>query len=307
MFRRLKAALKRKITIMVINHDGSKVRQVSLSQLIVCLFILFASGALCWSFLIVSKNIDYRFAKWELAKARKHLEVISGEWNKHRQTLTSFSKLEEKVREMLAMKKRDTIIKFTGLGGPSESDEVQINRWLKENEQQFRLRVEKELGNLAQGASKQTERFQALEKRLAKQKSLMEARPCGWPVKGWITSGFGPRNHPTKKKVMQHNGIDIANEVGTPVRATAPGLVTFAGWTKGYGRVMIMDHGYGWSTRYGHLTRFKTKVGRRVLRGEVIAYLGNSGESTGPHLQYEVRRHSVPQDPAKYLEQKTDL
>ncbi len=304
---RLRAALKRKITLMVINHDGSKVRQVNLSQLTVSLLILLMAGSFCWSFLVISKNVDYRVGRRELAKARKHLEVLSGELSKHRQSLANTLSLEKQWRKLMALKKGDTVIKFTGLGGPTENDEMQINRWLEENEQQFRRRVEKELDGLAEGASRQGKSFRAIAKRLAKQKSIMEARPCGWPVKGWITSGFGMRVHPIKKSTRPHIGIDIANETGTPIRATAPGLVTLAGWTKGYGRVVIIDHGYGWSTRYGHLKSFRTRVGRRVERGEVVGQLGDSGESTGPHLQYEVRKHNVPQDPAKYLERKAGL
>ena len=307
MRRKIQAALKRKITFMVINHDGSKVRRLSLNQLSVSLLILLMAGAFCWSFSVISMNVDYKRGKRELFKARRHLEVLSEEWNKHRQSLAMVLSLEKQWRDLMAVKKGDTVIKFTGIGGPDENDEEQINRWLTENEKEFRQRVGKELGNIAVGADRGAKKYQALERRLVKQRSMLDAVPCGWPVKGWITSGFGPRMHPTKKKMIAHVGVDIANEIGTPVRATAPGLVTFTGWTKGYGRVIIIDHGYGWTTRYGHLKNFRTKVGRRVERGEVIAYLGDSGESTGPHLQYEIRRHNLPQDPARYLEGGEDF
>jgi murein DD-endopeptidase MepM/ murein hydrolase activator NlpD len=96
-------------------------------------------------------------------------------------------------------------------------------------------------------------------------------------------------------------GVDIANEVNTPIRATADGIVTYAGWESGYGRLVAIEHGYGYSTRYGHCARIDVKVGDEVSRGEIIGYVGSTGRSTGSHVHYEVRIHGMPVDPEKYL------
>jgi murein DD-endopeptidase MepM/ murein hydrolase activator NlpD len=98
-----------------------------------------------------------------------------------------------------------------------------------------------------------------------------------------------------------HQGLDIANEEGTSVKAPADGVVVYSGWQGSYGKLVVLDHGYGYSTRYGHLQRCLVNVGQRVKRGQVIAFLGDTGRSTAPHLHYEIRVHGIPVDPLKYL------
>ena len=130
---------------------------------------------------------------------------------------------------------------------------------------------------------------------------LLEA-PTLWPVMGRITSSFGERLDPINgEEGSFHPGIDIAASFGTPVRAPADGVVLKAGFADGYGREIVIDHGNGISTVYGHLSGFAVTPGERVRRGQVIGYLGDSGRSTGPHLHYEVRIHDAPVNPHKYL------
>jgi murein DD-endopeptidase MepM/ murein hydrolase activator NlpD len=125
--------------------------------------------------------------------------------------------------------------------------------------------------------------------------------PSLWPVIGRITASFGEREDPFTDEPAFHPGIDIAAPYGTPVRATADGVVVFAGEEDGYGRIVMIDHGFGISTCYAHLSGFNTEVGDRVQRGEVIGYVGDSGRSTGPHLHYEVRIDNTPVNPWRYM------
>ncbi len=130
---------------------------------------------------------------------------------------------------------------------------------------------------------------------------LLEA-PTLWPVMGRISSSFGERQDPIDgEEGSFHPGIDIAAAFGTPVRAPADGIVLKASFGDGYGREIIIDHGNGISTLYGHLSGYAVTPGERVHRGQVIGYLGDSGRSTGPHLHYEVRIHDAPVNPHKYL------
>jgi len=126
-----------------------------------------------------------------------------------------------------------------------------------------------------------------------------EARPNIWPVVGLVTSEFGWRRFGRYKEF--HAGIDIAAETGTPVVATAPGRVIFAGYTRGYGYVVVIYHGYGYSTLYAHMSAIDVKKGEEVDRGTVIGYVGATGRTTGPHLHYEVLKYGVRQDPILYL------
>lgn len=113
-------------------------------------------------------------------------------------------------------------------------------------------------------------------------------------------SGYGYRIHPIYQTRIFHDGMDFTCDIGTPVYATADGIVKNARWEKGYGYIVTIDHGYGYETRYAHLKSFKVKRGQKVVRGETIALSGNSGRSTGPHVHYEVLQRGRPVNPANY-------
>jgi murein DD-endopeptidase MepM/ murein hydrolase activator NlpD len=125
--------------------------------------------------------------------------------------------------------------------------------------------------------------------------------PNLWPVEGPVTGSFGERIDPFNGEGAFHSGIDIASQVGEAVIAPADGVVLFADFMGGYGRVVMIDHGHGITTRYGHLSNFVVTAGQRIQRGDTIGHVGLSGRSTGPHLHYEVRINDTPVNPHKYL------
>jgi murein DD-endopeptidase MepM/ murein hydrolase activator NlpD len=135
----------------------------------------------------------------------------------------------------------------------------------------------------------------------ATQLSSLGIVPTLWPVVGEITGHFGERLDPFSGEGAFHSGIDIASHYGDTVRATADGIVLAVDQRAGYGRLVVIDHGFGVSTWYGHLSAFKTHEGMRVKRGDIIGYEGTSGRSTGPHLHYEVRIYNTPVNPWRYL------
>jgi murein DD-endopeptidase MepM/ murein hydrolase activator NlpD len=125
--------------------------------------------------------------------------------------------------------------------------------------------------------------------------------PSMWPIEGRVASSFGEREDPFKGEGAFHSGIDIDAPYGTPVRASADGEVLDETMGSGYGRQVVLDHGHDVLTVYGHLSASAVVPGEHVVRGQVIAYVGQSGRATGPHLHYEVRVHNVPVNPHKYL------
>lgn len=128
------------------------------------------------------------------------------------------------------------------------------------------------------------------------------AKPSIWPVFGRLESGVGGRRNPfTGRGFEYHEGQDIDAIYGTPVQVSAAGKVTIAGWQRGYGKVVYVDHGNGLSTRYGHLSEIDVAVGQSVVQGQRIGLVGSTGRSTGPHLHYEVRINNQPVDPKTYL------
>ena len=145
------------------------------------------------------------------------------------------------------------------------------------------------------------ESLQEVANYLNERTSLERADPSIWPVRGWLTSGFGWRRNPVLRSRQLHTGLDIAAPRGTAVMAPADGHVVFAGYHSAFGNVLVIDHGSGITTKYAHTSDILVEVGDRILRGDMIARVGNTGRSTGPHLHYEVVKDGVPRDPMRYL------
>ncbi len=142
----------------------------------------------------------------------------------------------------------------------------------------------------------------ALESLLMDRELRKQGRPAGRPVKsGWMSSGFGKRTDPFTGRPAWHEGVDFAGKLGSDVVAVASGVVTWAGKRYGYGNLVEINHGNGYVTRYGHNKALLVKVGERVKQGQVIARMGSSGRSTGPHVHFEVRKNGKPVNPARFV------
>lgn len=163
-----------------------------------------------------------------------------------------------------------------------------------------------QIKNLRSRLAAQTASFNAIEAMVKNKEALLAATPAIQPVNNKdlnrLASGFGYRIDPIYKTTKFHAGLDFAAPQGTPVYATADGIVKLAGNTgDGYGNHVIINHGYGYQTLYGHLFRIKARVGQKVKRGEVIGWVGSTGKSTGPHLHYEVHKNGRPLDPIYFF------
>jgi murein DD-endopeptidase MepM/ murein hydrolase activator NlpD len=146
-----------------------------------------------------------------------------------------------------------------------------------------------------------TARSSRLEEFYQDQKVLLASTPSVWPVRGYLASNFGNRMDPFTGQPDFHPGIDIATPMGAKVQAPADGVVVSTGVKGSYGNAIVIDHGYGVMTRYGHLSGFNVKPGQRVRRGDVIGFVGQTGRATAPHLHYEVWVHDQNQNPIQYI------
>ena len=145
-------------------------------------------------------------------------------------------------------------------------------------------------------------RLDTVRKGVETRQALAAATPSIWPlVSGWLTSSFGSRSDPVTGEPEQHAGLDISADRGTPVHATADGTVEAAGYNGGYGNCILLDHGFGISTRYGHLSGYAVSTGQVVKRGQVIGYVGSTGHTTGAHLHYEILMNGEPVNPLRLL------
>ena len=145
-------------------------------------------------------------------------------------------------------------------------------------------------------------RLDTVRKGVETRQALAAATPSIWPlVSGWLTSSFGSRSDPVTGEPEQHAGLDISADRGTPVHATADGTVEAAGYNGGYGNCILLDHGFGITTRYGHLSGYAVSTGQTVKRGQVIGYVGSTGHTTGAHLHYEILMNGEPVNPLRLL------
>lgn len=126
--------------------------------------------------------------------------------------------------------------------------------------------------------------------------------PSAWPINGRLEGGYGGRSDPFSGEGAMHTGIDISAPVGTPVKVTADGIVIHSNWNGGYGRCVIVDHGNGYQTWYAHLSRMDVVEGQEIRQGDIIGLVGATGRATGPHLHYEVRIHSTPVNPYRFMQ-----
>ena len=157
------------------------------------------------------------------------------------------------------------------------------------------------LQSLDQKVGNLSEKSERLEAYFKDQRELLASTPSTWPLRGYLSAGFGNRADPFTGLRDFHPGIDISVPRGTKVIAPADGVVVFCGTKNGYGNAMVIDHGFGLVTRYGHLDAFNVRPGQRVRRGDVIAFSGNTGRSTAPHLHYEVWVNDQMRNPIEYI------
>lgn len=213
--------------------------------------------------------------------------------------LTRVMDMGSKLRVMLNLEKGD-VSTVSALGGAAPDQFAES--YLSLHRQDLLARkMHNFIDQLHTEARLEELRQQELVETIRINHNILASTPSIWPTRGWISSRFGYRKSPFTGRREFHKGLDIAGPTGTPVYAPARGKVTFLGKEGGYGMMLVIDHGGGKVTRYGHLHESPLKKGQEVMRGELIGTMGNTGRSTGPHLHYEVRVDGVPVNPERYI------
>lgn len=286
----------KKFTVLIIPEGSHQVRRFNVRRSVlqwlagIGVVMLVTVGLLTVSYF--RTHLDRReFARLKSANSSQQMELqrLTASLQDLRQEMVVLAQNDAKVRVLARLSKphSDTL---AGIGGPSE----------EENGDRFSA-LQKQIDAVRQAIDLRRESQEEIQGFLNDRRSLLGAKPSGWPIKGWVTSGFGMRESPFSNRNEFHPGLDIAARTGTPVHATAAGVVSRAEATVGYGNLVVIDHGYGFKTYYGHNSRIFVKVGQRIKRGQVISAVGDTGRSTGPHCHYEVRVNGLPVNPRKYL------
>lgn len=291
-----------KLTVVVIPGHGGSMFQWRLSPWSLGAVVLLVGGMLVAAALVLGRDLKQRHDLARAAELREANVRVAQDLSRGREALLRVAKLETELRRMLKFKTERALLKGSAVGGPTEEDVQKLAELLENAPEEAVRDVERSMVDLMQSAREREKRFDEIRRYVRKRSTLLASRPTTWPVRGWISSGFGDRSNPVSGKFLLHTGVDIANDSGTPIRATADGTVSFAGWEGGYGKMVVVNHGNGYSSYYGHLSEIKAAVGKPVRRGEVLGLMGATGNTTGPHLHYEIRLYGAAVDPVKYME-----
>ena len=300
---------KRYITLFVLTNHASRTRQIKVP---VRLFKAAVAAGLLFTVVFLAGIFDYArirgnyseyySLKKENTSQKIELQSFSSKINEMEGQIARLNLFDKKLRiiaNIEAPREMAHADQIMGLGGASSDDEFLTSPSTQLDGLVTRMRSD--IKRLEHQASFQESSFAELQEQLVKKVSFLAATPSIWPARGWVTSTYGDRISPFTGRPQMHKGIDIANRVGTSVVAPANGIVVKAGANGGFGKSVVISHGYGIKTTYGHLSEVFVKTGQRVERGEDIGAMGNTGRSTGPHLHYEVTYNDVSVNPSKYI------
>lgn len=313
MVQKTKRPVKRNqfFTFMLVPHDGKAVRSVriplgllKITAVLSCALLLAGAGAF----------INYRYTVATATSEKAELEALRQTNGSQLQQIEQLAKstaslqadmerlnnLDSEVRRMMNLEESSgtsragivrpnlNAVSQGGQGGPTAQPTVaQLNEVTSAMKSELKSREESLL---------------ALKEEIKAKQSRAAATPSIWPTSGDVTSRFGWRGSPFGGGGSDwHPGIDIANSVGTPIVATADGEVVYSGWYSGYGKLIQIRHSGGIETLYGHNSQLAAQVGQQVKKGDVIAYMGSTGYSTGSHCHYEVRVNGTAVNPVTFL------
>jgi len=303
---------KRFFTLFVLTNDASKTRQfrlpfrsLKIAGAVSGLFALVLAFVLVDYARIKTTDMEYGSMKTANSEQKLALQGFASKIKELEGQLAKLSLFDKKIRIIANLEKEPRPAghsdnQLLGMGGDSVVEEEMFTRpGAKVGELVDKMRSD--LMNLEHMASTQEESFTELKDYLARRSVMLASTPSILPAKGWVTSNFGSRVSPFTGTPQHHTGMDIANRIGTPVAASADGIVVQAGKNTSLGNFVAISHGYGVKTTYGHLSETLVNAGQKVKRGTQIGLMGNTGRSTGPHLHYAVSVNGLNVNPEKYI------
>ena len=301
---------KRYYILFVARDEDGRVRKISLP---IQYMYGFVAAALVGTFTIVGlagsytrmllKTESFNQVRQERETLRKNYQQMAAVAHERDIQVASLGALASEVSAIYGLKQNKMSGKQSAAAAAAAPTPNSLALTDDVNQQQVKLSLDQFYALRSQALSGRVSRALegGLTSGMGSDWTQIADAPSLWPVEGVVTSSFGEREDPFNGEGAFHAGLDISAPSGTVVRATGDGLVDSAEVTNGYGREVIIDHGHGVRTVYGHLSGMIVLAGQNVLRGQIIGYVGRTGRSTGPHLHYEVRINNTPVNPHKYL------
>jgi len=304
-------ALQKRYRLSLAISEAKGAKQIEIGLPLLCLLMVAAvllSGTILWGSWIALHSVQnenrYRAKIENLQEQNQaqafHIQQFTDRLGHLTGQMERLQNFYAKLKILANLDLQEPQDPSIAAGGP-QPDTREINMYLEEGLKQQIQRVHWEMEELQMLAEIQERNAYKVERFFDSQRSLLASTPTIWPVRGWVTSSFGQRMSPFTGRLQMHEGLDIAARPGTPVKASAEGIVIYSGWKSDFGKLVTIDHGYGYRTRYGHMSKIYVKNGQRVKRGDTLGSVGSTGRSTGPHLHYEVKVRGLPVNPKTYL------
>ena len=294
-------------TILIFGHNTSKSRHLKIPRKTVRIITYLLGFAFLSLTFFFCDYVQVKKRGYELSQLRKETQAqksqihfFSSRIETIEKQLSKLKDFDKRIRIIANLDKGQEPNPFMGMGGPSPSD-IRDRMTSEKDEDALARQMKADLERLQSETFAQEQSLSELEKELETKKDVLAHTPSIWPVAGWVTSNFGFRTNPFTGLSQMHEGLDVSNRVGTPIIAPADGIVSDVGNDNAYGRIVVLSHGFGITSRYSHLSKANVKVGQKVRRGDKIAEVGMSGKTTGPHLHYEVRLSGIPANPIRYI------
>lgn len=307
--------MNQRISFCILSATGSPVRRVSVSRTmlrVVVVGLLVGSAVLGYLLFDYSRlrigtpgaqqlTATIAEQKNEISEQQTQIHHFADQLNALKGRLQELSNFERKVRTLANLgssnTKQDGLF---GVGGTLPED-LDTRLSAKQDSKALLRKMHVTTEQLAEASGNQEQSLTNLLQNLETQVNRLAATPAIMPTEGWLTSLFGYRTSPFTGKREMHTGLDIAAEKGTPILASADGVITSCNTDGALGLTAVIDHGHGLVTRYGHTEKILVKAGERVKRGQEIAQIGSTGRSTGPHVHYEVLLNGMPVNPKEYI------
>jgi murein DD-endopeptidase MepM/ murein hydrolase activator NlpD len=294
--------------ILIHSQSQSRVRQIkctSVIGIVTCLFLLVSLAGLArvagYGAAYAQAQIIYLCKRHEHEGLVNKIASLSRYYDQENKNLSAIVVFEDKTRLALGLEPVSADVRKAGIGGyPSATEYNTGTTTFPVIERAYA--VQESLSILLRKAQLQNSTFEQVGGYVERISAFWRQRPSVWPAAGTVTSTFGFRIDPMSGLYVQHNGLDIANDVGTPVFAPADGIVKEVGFKQDFGIAVVIEHPEtALQSIYGHLSKFVVLSNQFVRRGELIAYMGNTGKSTGPHLHYEIHQNYSPVNPVKFI------
>ncbi len=295
---------KQFFTVLVLPDATSPPKKFHISKTVLTAFVAGSVLSLVLLFFFLYQYIGQSVQLLELRKLRRETIDRTALSEKLQQVQTELARvrdLDRQVRGAVGLDKTPAEpVPALAQGGDDTVSRTALVSALRQRTGQYAERASRDLTALGLEVSSRERSLRELKTYLDERAAILASLPSILPVRGLITAGYGNRASPFTSKREFHEGLDISAPYGTPIVATADGVVTFAGPLVAYGNVVFIDHGRGFATFYGHNSSNRVREGQRVRRGDIIAYIGTTGRTTGPHVHYEVHVNGVTTNPLKY-------